>query len=117
MICSTGAPDEPDFEDIEGQEHAKRGLDVAAAGSHNVLMIGPPGPGKTMLAQCLSEILYRSASTRRWRPSGFKNEVWRPSSSDALFPGSEFRMTFRFGLSCRERVCGNIIVLPVIMER
>lgn len=47
----------PDFEDVKGQEHIKRGLMVAAAGHHHTLLIGPPGCGKTMVAKRLPGIL------------------------------------------------------------
>lgn len=52
--CGVGVPD---FSDVKGQAHVKRALTVAAAGGHNVVMIGPPGTGKTMLASRLPGIL------------------------------------------------------------
>ena len=46
-----------DMQDVSGQQHAKRALEIAAAGQHNLLMVGPPGTGKTMLASRLPSIM------------------------------------------------------------
>ncbi len=65
-----------DFADVRGQEFAKRALTIAAAGGHNVLMVGPPGSGKTLMAKCLPTILppltinESLETTRIWSASG-----------------------------------------------
>ena len=75
----------PDLADIRSQHHARRALEIAAAGAHNLLLIGPPGTGKTMLAERLPGILpamseqqaLESAEIASLGRSGFDPGTWR----------------------------------------
>ena len=77
------APEElvfPDYSEVKGQENVKRALEVAAAGGHNVLMVGPPGSGKSMLSKRLPSILPEMSreetleSTGIWSVCGLTDE-------------------------------------------
>jgi magnesium chelatase family protein len=57
IFSSSRSATQVDFADIKGQEHVKRAMEVAAAGAHNIVMFGPPGSGKTLLARSLPGIL------------------------------------------------------------
>jgi magnesium chelatase family protein len=56
-LLAVPAPEDVDLADVRGQAHAKRALEIAAAGGHHVILIGPPGTGKTLLARRLPTIL------------------------------------------------------------
>jgi magnesium chelatase family protein len=75
----------PDMSEVKGQSHAKRAMEVAAAGRHSLLMMGPPGTGKTMLASRFAGILpsmtdqeaLDAAAVQSLATGGFKTENWR----------------------------------------
>ncbi|MCI1280277.1 MAG: YifB family Mg chelatase-like AAA ATPase [Nitrospira sp.] len=90
-LATSGLPDDEDFADVKGQAHAKRALEVAAAGGHNLLMMGPPGSGKTMLARRLPGILPLLAQEEALETSRIHSVVGQLSKEQPLMRRRPFR--------------------------
>jgi magnesium chelatase family protein len=87
QVFTTAGRYDVDFADVRGQEFAKRALTVAAAGGHNLLMIGPPGAGKTLMAKCLPTIL----PALTWEESLETTRIW--SAAGELPAGASLMAT------------------------
>lgn len=82
---------EKDFSDVRGQENIKRALEIAAAGGHNLILIGPPGAGKTMLAKRLPTILPPLSLHESLETTKIHSVAGKLSASDSLMTARPFR--------------------------
>lgn len=80
-----------DFKDVQGQENIKRAMEIAAAGGHNVIMIGPPGAGKTMLAKRLPTILPPLSLNEALETTKIHSVAGRLDKNAALLTARPFR--------------------------
>lgn len=90
-IQETEAPGLPDFRDVMGQENVKRALEIAAAGGHNILLIGSPGAGKSMLAKRLPSILPDLSREEALESSGIYSVAGLADQSHPLLARRPFR--------------------------
>jgi len=81
----------PDFSDVKGQENIKRALEIAASGGHNVIMIGPPGAGKTMLAKRMSGILPPLSLQEALETTKIHSVAGKMTTNDTLITSRPFR--------------------------
>jgi len=90
-LFAGGSGPAEDFAEVRGQEHAKRALEIAAAGGHNILMAGPPGSGKTMLARRLPSILPEQSFEEALETTKIHSIAGLLPQSDALVTRRPFR--------------------------
>jgi len=91
VFAATANTYDSDFKDVQGQENIKRALEIAAAGGHNVIMVGPPGAGKTMLAKRLPSILPPLALSEALETTKIYSVAGKMGRDAALLTSRPFR--------------------------